>query len=156
MATIRKGKSIQENNQFVLALTDDLEQHGLITTRQNYRVAGGRLFQVTARGIEAAERGQPLPTAASSKWTGLTDVSESKREEIKVLVQQIRLDVEKEISNNRKRANALALVDAVEALVDAPDPAWPEIIRLLRNPTIQGIGMIASLVIGIISIVMAA
>ncbi len=156
MATLRKGRAIQENNQFVLALTDDLEQHGLITTRQNYRVAGGRLFQVTGKGIEAVERGLPLLTTDSSKWTGLTEVSESKREQIQLLVKKIRDEVEREISNNRKRANALALVDAVEALVEAPDPPWPEIIRLLRSPTVQGIGMIASLVMGIISILMSA
>jgi hypothetical protein len=156
MATLRKGKGIKENNQFVLALTDDLEQHGLVTTRQNYRVAGGRLFQITARGIEAVERGQPLPTTASSKWTGLAEVSESKKEEIRVLIRQVRAEVEREVTNNRKRANALALVDAVDALVDAPDPRWQQVVRLLRDPALLGIGTIASLVLGIISILMAA
>lgn len=154
--TIRKMTGIEGSNQYFLALTDDLESCGLIITRQMYQIAGGRLFQITAAGLDAVQTGKQIATFDSSAWTGRFHLSETQKLEIRRLLIEMRSIITVARLSNVRTANALALVESVEKLVETPDPLWPEIMRLLRSPTIAGVTGIAGLILAIVQILMAA
>lgn len=154
--TIKKNTGIENHNQYILALTDDLESAGLIITRQAYQMSGGRLFQITAAGFDAVGRGDLPITVDSSAWTGRFNLSENQKIEIRRILRDMRAVIESAKLSNARTANAMALIESAEKLVETPDPLWPEIMRLLRSPTLAGIAGIASLLIAIVQIVMAA
>lgn len=154
--TIKKNTGLDKSNQYLLALTDDLESAGLIITRQAYQMSGGRLFQITAAGLDAVENGDMPATFDSTAWTGRFDLSESQKSELRRILTEMRIVIEKAKLSNVQAANAMALIEAAETLVDTPDPLWPEIMRLLRSPTIAGVNGIASLVLSFVSIILAA
>lgn len=154
--TIKKHTGLEHPNQYILALTDDLESAGLVITRQAYQMAGGRLFQITAAGFDAVEKDDLPPVVDSTAWTGRFNLSERQKIEIQRLLQEMRAVITSARLSNARTANALALIEAAETLVDTPDPLWPEIMRLLRSPTLAGVTGIASLLIALAQVVMAA
>lgn len=154
--TIRKNTGIEHGNQYVLALTDDLEMAGLIITRQAYQISGGRLFQITAAGMEAVSKGELPTTLDSAAWTGRYCLSEYQKNEVLRILREMRLAIGVAKLSNSRTANAMALIDAAETLVETPDPLWPEIMRLLRSPTFAGVTGVASLLITLVQIVMSA
>jgi hypothetical protein len=117
---------------------------------------GGRLFQITAAGFDAVEAGEVPPTFDSTAWTGRFSLTEHQKSELLRILAEMRAVVETARLSNVQTANAMALIEAAEMLVDTPDPLLPEIMRLLRSPTLQGITGIASLLVGFIGIIMAA
>ena len=154
--TIRKNTDVGGSNQYVLTLTDDLEIGGYVVTRQAYQMSGGRLFQITAAGIDFIESGKRIVSVQSAAWTGRLDISEARKEQIREKLVQIRRIVEQSRLSNAQRANALAVIEAAEVLVETPDPLWPEIMRLLRSPVLANLNGVASLVLGIVGIILAA
>jgi hypothetical protein len=156
ISTIRKNSGVQGSNQYVLALTDDLETAGYVITRQAYQVSGGRLFQITAAGIDLVDRGEAPNRADSAAWTGRFNLTENQKAEIRKILRQMRDVISAAKLSNARTANAIALVECAEKLVETPDPLWPEIMRLLRSPTLSGVTGIAGLIVGIVGILMAA
>ena len=154
--TIRKNTNLEESNQYILALTDDLEIAGYIVTRQAYQMSGGRLFQITAAGIDLIESGTKVVSVQSAAWTGRLDLSEARKSEIREKLKEIRQAVEAAQMTNSQRSNAIAVIEAIEKLVETPDPLWPEIMRLLRSPVLSNVTGIASLVLSIVSIIITA
>lgn len=154
--TIRKNTTIERSNQYILALTDDLETVGLVTTRQAYQMSGGRLFQITAAGYDAVETGNFPVTVDSTAWTGRYNLSEHQKGEVRRILREMRVMIESAKLSNARTANAMALIESAEKLVETPDPLWQEIMRLLRSPTLAGVVGIASLVIALVQIVTSA
>ncbi|MBY5446553.1 hypothetical protein HFO93_24375 [Rhizobium leguminosarum] len=156
IATIKKNTGLENSNQYLLALTDDLESAGLVITRQAYQMSGGRLFQITATGYDAVEKGDIPIRVDSAAWTGRFELSEHQKSEIRRILEEMRVVIEKARLSNARTANAMALIESAEKLVETPDPLWPEIMRLLRSPTIAGVTGIAGLLMAFVQIVMAA
>ena len=154
--TIRKNSGVAGSNQYVLTLTDDLEISGYIITRQAYQMSGGRLFQITAAGVDLIETGAASISVQSFAWTGRLDISEGRKADIREKLSQIREIVEASKLTNSQRCNALAVIDATEMLVETPDPLWPDIMRLLRSPVLANLQGTAGLILGIISIIISA
>jgi hypothetical protein len=154
--TIRKNTGLEKPSQYILALTDDLESAGLVITRQAYQMSGGRLFQITAAGFDAVETGNIPVRVDSAAWTGRFDLSEHQKSEIRRILGEMRAVIESAKLSNARTANAMALIEAAEKLVETPDPLWPEIMRLLRSPTLAGVVGIAGLLLAIVQIVMDA
>lgn len=154
--TIKKNTGLETHNQYLLALTDDLELAGLVITRQAYQMSGGRLFQITAAGYDAVESGDVPVRVDSAAWTGHFDLSEHQKSEIRRILGEMRIVIETAKLSNARTANAMALIESAEKLVETPDPLWPEIMRLLRSPTLAGVAGIAGLLLAIAQIVMAA
>ena len=154
--TIVKNTGLEASNQYILALTDDLETSGLVITRQAYQMSGGRLFQITAAGFDAVQNGDVPMTVDSAAWTGRFELSEHQKSEIRRILGQMRLVITSAKLSNARTANAMALIESAEKLIETPDPLWPEIMRLLRSPTLAGVIGIAGLVMAIVQILMAA
>ena len=154
--TIRKNTGLENSNQYILALTDDLESSGFVITRQAYQMSGGRLFQITASGFDAVEEGAVSISVDSTVWTGSFDLSEQKKSEIRNLLLQMRQVIESAKLSNTRKSNAMALIESVEKLVETPDPLWPEIMRLLRSPALQSVVGIAAIAMSIVQILMSA
>lgn len=150
--TILKNTDIDASNQYVLTLTDDLEMQGLIMTRQAYQMKGGRLFQITGKGLDFIDSGQRVE-GDSASWTGRLDVSEVKKEQIKQHLLEIRKIIDRTKMTNSERCNVLAVVGAMENLIEAPEPQWAEVLRLLRNPLLNGVLGIASIIITIFGLI---
>lgn len=150
--TIKKNTGLHASTQYILALTDDLETAGLVITRQAYQISGGRLFQITAAGVDAVENENIPIIADSGAWTGRFSLSEHQMSEIRRILKEMRLVITSAKLSNARTANAMALIESAEKLIETPDPLWPEIMRLLRSPTLAGVTGIASLVIGIVQI----
>jgi DNA-binding PadR family transcriptional regulator len=156
IATIRKATGLNPSNQYILALTDDLEAAGLVITRQAYQISGGRLFQITAAGFDAVQKGEIPARADSATWTGRFHLSEHQKSEIRRILVEMRFIITSAKLSNARTANAMALIESAEKLIETPDPLWPEIMRLLRSPTLAGVTGIAGLVLAIAQILMAA
>ncbi|RWX78580.1 hypothetical protein EPK99_08215 [Neorhizobium lilium] len=156
IATIKKHTGLENPNQYLLALTDDLETSGLVITRQAYQMSGGRLFQITAAGYDAIEKGEITVIVDSAAWTGRFNLSEYQKSEIRRILTEMRVVIETAKLSNARTANAMALIESAEKLVETPDPLWPEIMRLLRSPTLAGVTGIAGLLMAFVQIVMAA
>ena len=125
-------------------------------TRQAYQMSGGRLFQITAAGIDFVDSGQEIVSVLSAAWTGRLDISEAKKDEIRQNLVKIRKFVEEARLSNSQRVNALAIIQATATLVETPDPLWPEIMRLLRSPILANLSGVASLILAIVGIIMTA
>ncbi|WP_404862105.1 hypothetical protein [Georhizobium sp. MAB10] len=156
ISTIRKNTGLEHPSQYILALTDDLEAAGLVITRQAYQMAGGKLFQITAAGYDAVEQGNVSISFDSSAWTGRINLSDSQKAEIQKILGEIRAIVEGSKLSNAQTANAIALIEAAETLIETPDPLWPEILRLLRSPILGNVTGVGSLLMGIVAMLMAA
>lgn len=157
LPTIRKNTSLAEyKDQYLRGLADDLETAGLIITRQAYKASGQRFFQISARGIDVIESGEAPVLVDSTRWTGRYNLTVAQKEEIARLLREIRREIDGSRLSNVKKANALALVSAAESLVEAPDPQWPEVMRLLRSPILGNMMGVAGLIFGIVQIMMAA
>ncbi|TJV25040.1 MAG: hypothetical protein E5Y04_09355 [Mesorhizobium sp.] len=154
--TIMKNTGLNASNQYILALTDDLETAGLVITRQAYQMSGGRLFQITAAGFDAVQKDDIPVTVDSAAWTGRFNVSEHQKSEIRRILTEMRLVITSAKLSNARTANAMALIESVEKLIETPDPLWPEIMRLLRSPALNGVIGITGLILGIVQILMAA
>ena len=153
--TILKNADIDRSNQYILTLMDELEMSGLVITRQAYRLSGGNLFQITGKGLDFVDQGKRI-SANSSSWTGRIDVSVAKKAQIQKNLREIRSMIDKAKMTNTERCNVLALVGALDSLIEAPDPPWSEILRLLRNPTLQGVLAIGGLLLSIIGLILPA
>lgn len=154
--TIRKNTGLEKPNQYILSLTDDLESAGLVITRQAYQMSGGRLFQITAAGFDAVEQADIPVSVDSAAWTGRFNLSEHQKSEIRRILREMRVVIESAKLSNARTANAMALIESAEKLIETPDPLWPEIMRLLRSPALAGVTGIAGLLMAIVQIVMAA
>ncbi|TIS45030.1 hypothetical protein [Mesorhizobium sp.] len=154
--TIKKNTVLDGSNQYILALTDDLESAGLVITRQAYQMSGGRLFQITAAGFDAVQKGDIPVVVDSAAWTGRFDLSEYQKSEIRRILGEMRMVITSAKLSNARTANAMALIESAERLIETPDPLWPEIMRLLRSPTLAGVIGIAGLIMAIVQILMAA
>jgi predicted transcriptional regulator len=151
--TILKNTGIDASNQYILTLMDELEMSGLIMTRQAYSMKGGNLFQITGKGLDFISQGKKL-TSDSSAWTGRIDVSIARKMQIQKRLVEIRRVIDEAQMSNAARCNVLAVVGAIDSLVEAPDPPWAEILRLIRNPTLQGVLAIAGLLLTIIGLIL--
>ncbi len=156
IATIKKNTGLNNHYQYLFALTDDLESAGLVITRQAYQMSGGKLFQITAAGYDAVEKGEIPVRVDSAAWTGRFHLSERQKSELRRLLGEMRSVIETAKLSNAKTANALALIESAEKLVETPDPLWPEIMRLLRSPTLSSIVGIAGLLVTFVQILVAA
>ena len=154
--TVKKNTDVEGSNQYILTLTDDLEVGGYIVTRQAYQMSGGRLFQITAAGIDFIESGKRIISVQSAAWTGRLDISEARKAEIREKLSEIRDIIERSRLSNSQRANAIAIVEGTEKLIETPDPLWPEIMRLLRSPVLANLNGVASLVLAIVGIILTA
>jgi hypothetical protein len=154
--TIRKNTGLEASNQYILTLTDDLEIGGYIVTRQAYQMSGGRLFQITAAGIDFVERGQRIVGVQSAAWTGRLDISEVRKQEIREKLGELRGIIDQARLSNSQRVNAIAVIEATETLIETPDPLWPEIMRLLRSPVLSNLQGAASLILAILGIILTA
>lgn len=154
--TIRKNTDVGGSNQYVLTLTDDLEIGGYIVTRQAYQMSGGRLFQITAAGIDFVESGRRIVSVQSAAWTGRLNLSEARKAEIREKLYEIRAVIDQSRLSNSQRANAIAVIEAAEKLIETPDPLWPEIMRLLRSPVLSNLNGVAGLVLAIVGIILTA
>lgn len=92
----------------------------------------------------------------SAAWTGRFELSEFQKSEIRRILGEMRRVIESAKLSNARTANAMALIESAEILIETPDPLWPEIMRILRSPTLANITGIASLLIVIVQIVIAA
>jgi hypothetical protein len=86
----------------------------------------------------------------SDLWTGRYSVPEPKRVEIRVTLKRMREEIEASSFSNVEKANALAAISAIEALEEAPDPAWAIIVRLLQSPVLANLTALAALIVSII------
>jgi hypothetical protein len=154
--TIRKNSGVQGSNQYILALTDDLETAGYVITRQAYQMSGGRLFQITAAGIDLVESGQAPNGVDSAAWTGRFTLTEHQKSEMRRILHEMKNVVSAAKLSNARTANAMALIECAEKLIETPDPLWPEIMRLLRSPTLAGVAGIGGLLLGFVSILLTA
>jgi hypothetical protein len=137
-------------------LTDDLETSGYVITRQAYQMSGGRLFQITAAGTDLIDSGRAPNNVDSAAWTGKFELSAHQVREVRAILAKIRGAIETAKLSNSQKANALALVEAAETLVETPDPLWPEIMRLLRSPILGNVTGVAGLVFALVQILLAA
>lgn len=153
--TILKNTGIDASNQYVLALMDELEMSGLVMTRQAYRMSGGNLFQITGKGIDFVSDGKRV-TVDTSSWTARIDVSEVKKTQIQKHLQDIKEIIAATNMTNTQRCNVLAVVGAIETLIEAPDPPWAEVLRLIRSPLLQGVVGITALLFTIVGIILPA
>ncbi|CAN0547317.1 unnamed protein product [Ectocarpus sp. 12 AP-2014] len=154
--TIRKKTEIDASNQYILALTDDLETAGYAITRQAYQMAGGRLFQITGAGIDLIDSGGSPNRADSADWTGRLNLSTHQIAEIQKILQEMKKVVSGAKLSNARTANAMALIESAEKLIQTPDPMWPVLMRLLRTPELAGVTGVAGLVFTVIQILIAA
>lgn len=150
--TVLKNTGIDAPNQYILTLMDELEMSGFVLTRQAYRMKGGNVFQITGKGIDFIDSGGRL-SADSASWTGRIDVSEAKRAQIQKHLREIRQVIDHTKMTNTQRCNVLSIVGAMDKLVEAPDPPWPEVLRLLRNPYLQSVVGIGSLLLTILGLI---
>lgn len=154
--TIKKNTGIEKPNQYILALTDDLESAGFVMTRQAYQMSGGRLFQITAAGFDAVQQENIPYRVDSATWTGRVNLSEDQKSEIRRILGEMRMIIQSAKLSNARTANAMALIESAEKLIETPDPLWPEVMRLLRSPTLAGVTGIAGLLMAIVQIVIGA
>jgi hypothetical protein len=139
--TIRKHSGVGGSNQYLLALTDDLETSG---------------FVITAAGINLIESGGRLTSADSAAWTGRFDLSEAQKDQVRAKLKEMKSVISSARLSNARTANAMALIESVEKLIETPDPLWPDVMRLLRSPTLAGVTGIASLMLSIVGILLSA
>ena len=153
--TILKNTDIEASNQYILTLMDELEMSGLVMTRQAYRLSGGNVFQITGKGLDFIQQGRKI-SANSNAWTGRIEVSTAKKVQITKHLSEIRTTIEKAKMSNTERCNVLAVLGAIDSLVEAPDPPWAEVLRLVRSPTLQGVLAISSMLLALLGLILPA
>jgi hypothetical protein len=114
------------------------------------------LFQITAAGFDAVENGDIPTITDSAAWTGRFDLTEYQKQEILRILNDMRNLVHSAKLSNSRTANAMALIESAEKLIETPDPLWPEIMRLLRSPALAGVVGIAGFVLAIVQILISA
>lgn len=94
--------------------------------------------------------GTPDAAIRSEAWTGRYSVSDADRARLSELVVQMRQQIETSVVTNAEKSNALAALNALETLSEAPDPPWSIIVRILSSPILANVAALAALAISII------
>jgi hypothetical protein len=77
----------------------------------------------------------PSESVDSADWTGIaTRIGPTELGEIRDKVKALRDSIEQSPLDQRAKANALRRVEAVQTLLEAPDPPWKVIVELLNSP----------------------
>lgn len=119
------------------------------------RLAGDKLYQAVfsrliAGDIDAAL--DPVDETVSSDRTlrVKATLSESERAEFVGYLAPMRNEVEGADISQEQRVDALAALDAIEKLSEAPNPLWQVIALILSSPILSNVTAIAALAISIL------
>ena len=86
----------------------------------------------------------------SGAWTGRYVVSAVERDKIDRIIQEIRSEISNKKMTNAERSNALAGINAIDKLLEAEDPPWSIIIKILQSPLFANLTALAALAVSII------
>ena len=124
-------------------------QHRIIST---YYDVGGSWLHDYAMAVakRLSEPEQADEVIHSSAWTGGYEVSAEHRARLIEVIEEMRVEVQQLDLSNADRSNALAAIDAIAALADAPDAGWQIILRILHSPILANVTALAALAVSII------
>ncbi|WP_373491536.1 hypothetical protein [Parasphingorhabdus sp.] len=93
-----------------------------------------------AKVVERLQNNEPLESLVSglpitsSSWTGISDrIGISEKQTIIEKIVSLRSAIEQSDLDEITKKNALARANAIESLLEAPDPPWREIVELLNS-----------------------
>ena len=86
----------------------------------------------------------------SAAWTGNVVVSDEDRLKIRELFSRMHSQIDNSSLTNAEKANALAVLEALEALEGAADPPWVLILQILKSPVLANVAAIAALIVAIV------
>jgi hypothetical protein len=115
----------------------------------SYLELGGAWIEDFAKSLSAQNQA-PERYIDSSSWTGNFVVSPEIQAKIGTMVVQMRDEISNLELPNSQKSNALAAVDAIAILADAPDPPWALIMKILQSPVLANLTAIAALIITMI------
>lgn len=148
--TICDGIGYVGSLQYFHTLIDDLEIRGLVHTRQQYRVSGGRFFQISVAGLEAVRSGNAIESLALVSPTAAT-VSSHQITQVLRLVDDIETEAEK-LSENNAKSQILGITKAVRILLELPQPPKGIILQLFRDDAFGNLTQFALLVAAVFAV----
>ena len=109
--------------------------------------------QVSKLDLKSSERVERLREQVSSNsmnWTGVEERGKSDPEilektrgaiyEIKILIERTKL-------TNVEKARAVAIANALQALIESPEPEWKAILLLLSSPALNNVMAMANILL---------
>ena len=114
-----------------------LDKYNKWPVLRNYAEFGGAWI---AKVVERLQKNEPLESLASGlpissgSWTGISErIGGSEKQIIIEKIVSLRSAIEQSDLDPQTRKNALSRADAIECLLEAPDPPWREIVELLNS-----------------------
>ncbi|MGQ3230737.1 MAG: hypothetical protein ACT6R2_17815, partial [Blastomonas fulva] len=92
----------------------------------------------------------PDLTTDSSIWTGRYHVSEENIAKVQHAVRLIDQSIDKSDLSNLEKSNSKALIGAIDKLMEAPDPEWGLILKILSSPILANFAAIAALIVAVV------
>ena len=90
----------------------------------------GKKLELTAESLPRAIQ--------SADWTGIAArIGPAQKQKISSLSDALKRAIEQSDLDQRSMQNAIAHVEAVERLTEAPDPPWRLVVELLAHPVLQ-------------------
>ena len=137
-------------------MNDFLSMSDIFDRKQ--KLKGDRLYEIVFAKIDEIEMGeergeQSNPVAESVLSTDTiwkSSISESERTEFRGYLPQIRDEIEAAQLSQEERADALAALDAVDSLSDAPNPMWQIIAAIMSSPILMNITALVTLAVAVL------
>ena len=88
--------------------------------------------------------------ANSLDWTGIEDrgrANPQAHEKTRSAISDLKVLIEKTDLTNSEKAKAVAIANALDALIESPEPEWRAILELFSSPALKGVIGIANLVV---------
>ena len=88
--------------------------------------------------------------ANSLDWTGIEDrgrANPQANEKTRSAISDLKVLIEKTDLTNSEKAKAVAIANALDALIESPEPEWRTILELFSSPALKGVIGIANLVV---------
>ena len=92
----------------------------------------------------------PEASANSADWTGRYIVSAEGQVKVVGILRDIDQEIEASSLTNSDKVNAKALIRAAEILIEAPDPQWDIILKILSSPILANFVALAALIATIV------
>ena len=113
--------------------TDRVPENAITTEDGSPLVTEGGDYIVTEDEPDAPE----VPSFASANWTGITDrLGAEHRARINDLSGALLAAVRQSDLDERSKITACKHIEAVQILLEAPDPPWKAIVELLNQPAL--------------------
>ena len=111
--------------------------------------------QPSAQALAAAEGVRAQVLANAVDWTGVEERGNSNAEmteKTMAAISELRILIQRTDLTNSEKSRAMAIANALDALIESPQPEWKLIVQLFSSPALNNVVSMANVLLFVFQI----